>query len=664
MKVPSPIERYSLSSCDLYRTFPSLNQASFTGPLDSPHPELLKCDPSGGVSIDLDLISGNSTEQDDDALLLKNRSNLTAFEQLEQHWEEINAAPQPPMLLESRSNLTALQQHWNESNHTGLTIAAWFTPSLTLYDDAQPIFTIGGKVPFDLSSGDVPPGCPGHDFQIYQQRMNVLVSYSNSEAECSYIGQTDIRRLRAIPTHIAVTIDSNDSNFYVNGESLFMGNTIWFDTTLQHWNMTTSSLQLFTAYTSKLMFGGAIHQIDIFDQFLMASQIAALHEEGIISVPPSEIKVAAKADEASNRLHQYAADSLSLNLGSWNTSSTVLMLEVELLSLPQHGIVTLDSVEVTANSRFPVAMGSSSIALDYKLKTSDYFNVPAVNAYNEDLHLGSESFNFRVLAFNAKSELIAKSPTVAQNVHVVHINHPGTLTVPDEAFLDVFDPTLAVVTGIDFADPLDYNMDRVRVDLWAEHGQLSLQPAYRPLANFDSRCHVDASKWQCVGDGIMDQNMTFLAIPNDIPFILRNLGYQSLSPGTMDKITIRVSDGSGGMCLDETEHAQYHDLLGNTFTSIRDECFQIQAVVGVPGYEINDPVNPNNKTGSGGGIFDLSFLSVADLLFWGLIISIVVACVSCFRGLLRCFASGRAVEVDDNSVSENVCKETPAADAV
>jgi hypothetical protein len=32
--------------------------------------------------------------------------------------------------------------------------------------------------------------------------------------------------------------------------------------------------------------------------------------------------------------------------------------------------------------------------------------------------------------------------------------------------------------------------------------------------------------------------------------------------------------------------------------------------------------------------------------------------------LLRCFASGRAVEVDDNSVSENVCKETPAADAV
>ena len=627
MAAPSPLERYSLTACDIFRTFPSLSEASYAGSLISLHPELLKCNPSGGVSIDFDLVADvqgkGSTEE---------------------------KAQAPMVLLESQSTLTDLQNRLIEGiNSTGFTVAAWFTPTLELNGNIEPIFTIGGKahtptITPDDYSYSFTAGCAGYDFQIAEFEKSILISYTEGgpTRSCRFLRTFDLTE--AVPTHVAVAFDLHSTNIYVNGKAMIVGVPNLFDVTLQHWNTTESSLQLFTAYSSENMFQGAIHQIDLFDQYVQASQVTALHQEGVIYVQSPEIKVAAKVDEI--RIRQDATEPVLLGLGSWNSTSTVFKLQVELLSLPQHGVLTLDSAPVTAKSRFPIAMNASSISLDYTLTSPDYFNVPAVNAYDQDLRLGSESFKFRVLAFDAKDELIATSLTVIQPVHVVHVNHPGVLSVPQDSVLDVIYPTMATVKGIKFADPLDFNMDRVRVDLWVEHGQLSLLPAYLPLADFDSCSQRDG--WQCVGDGLEDQRMTFLAIPGDIPFILRSLGYQSLSPGTADEISIRVSDGSGGLCLSENEHAQYQDDFGNVFTSIRDECFQMQALVRYPGFGTVDMANPNKK--GSGGIFGSGFLSTADLLFWALLIVIVAGCALGCRRLYRCLARGIIVEVDDDSV--------------
>lgn len=670
MTTSSPIERYSLTSCDIFRTFPSLSEFSYLGSLLSSHPELLKCDTCGGVRVDLKVL---------------------LISQQKVH-------PPPPVLLATPSTLANLQEHMLEINATGFAAAAWFTPSLKNRAPIQPIVTIGGKKPPNLLDDLVTPGCPGYDFQIAQFQGSILVSFTDGDParNCIYIRAYDAPLTNVtVPTHVAVTIDSHFTYIYVNGNAVVAGAPNMFDPTLQHWsNMTPSALQLFTTSASNNTFQGAIHQVDMFDRCLNASQVVAVHQQGIIYVQPSKITVTAKVDKVSNVIRQDSTEPLSLNLASWNTTKTVFKLVVKVITLPKHGILSFNrsaAVNLTAESRVPIAMNSSTVVLEYKLNSTEYFNVPTVNAYNEDLHLEPESFQFRVLALNAKSKVIAMSAVVTQYVHVIHVNHPGVLSAPAEAILDVVDPTMAIVTGTDYSDPLDCNMDRVRVDLWAEHGELSLHPAFVTLADFNS-CRLrgddatSSSWWQCTGDGIQDRNMTFVAVPSDIPFILRNLTYRQnnsvLSSTTTntkttagggitidDTITVRVLDGSGGMCLDEAEHIKYQARFNNTvtFTSIRDGCFQQQAVVRVFGSAMNNTVNPNKNScgdGGGGGIFGSDFLSLASLLFWGLVIVFIAGCALLCCRIFRCIARGKAVEVDDNSICENVCEESRVAGEV
>jgi len=666
----TPLERYPLTFCGPSLVIPSLNEASLSGPLASSHPEQLRCGVSDGMSLNLD---------------------------------SIDPAAELPR-FESTNSLSDLQNHFTNSRPSGLTIAAWITPDATEARVVmQPIVTFGSKMPVALEDRLLPgAGCPGYEFRLAQFRKNILVSYTDNDPArtCRYLLEQNVQ-LTDVLTHVTITFDSFYTNVYINGVPVIVGAPNNFDVTLQNWNLTNASLQLFSDYTSGVVFEGSIHQVDIFDQYLDETQVGAVYDEGVVrgvategptgtqqpisgaastnpslqpstspshkpsaspsrepsaspSADPTEVHVLAKGHDNDVIIRQDATDPLPIILGSLNTTSSVFQLEVEILSLPRHGFLMHDSFDVVSNSRFSIAKGTSEVSFRYKLKSADYFNAPAVNAYGRDLSLDSEFFEFRVNAYDSKSELVATSTTLTQSVTVLHVNHPPNLSAPEEAVLDIVDKSHATVTGVDFSDPLDFNLDRVRVDIWANEGELTLVPGNRFRADFDSCLHQEGlMPWQC--DGIRDRNMTFFAIPDDVLLLLGKLAYNSLNPGSGDEITIRVSDGAGGTCLDETEHIEYGMLMGNTLTSVRDGCFQVEARIRVPGYDIDPFTQSDNKTSS--GLFGLDFLEIPDLLFYGLLISLIVACACCLRRIPSCLARGSAVEVDDNSISKNVCEE-------
>jgi len=666
---PSPLELYAFTSCDLYRTVHSLTNTLLVGDLTSPRPELLACDASGGMSVE------DPTEE--------------------------SSSP----YLESQYTLGSLQQHFNDTDPSGLTIALWITPALTTTTTMthhQPILTLGSKVlhtvlPDDLSSTT---GCPGYDFQLVQIYDEVLVSYTDGDParSCRYRQVPYVTLPENETIHVAVTFDTSRTYIYMNSiGGRVLGPPNSFDTTLQHWNLADSSLQLFAAYASEVVFRGAIHQLDLFDQFLEGPQIAAVYEEGVSHDVASQeqVVVLATPQKHGNIIRQDArpATPLTLRLGSSNVTSAVLQLQVELLSLPRHGrLWTIADDELSAavevltnNTRFPLALGESAVSVHYELTSNTssedtydyfkYFNQPTVNAYGENLLLDPESFDFRVLAYDKNAQLLATSPSVQQNVYVVHVNHPPILlSVPEEAILDVVDPSNAFVVGIDFADdPRDRNLDRVRVDVWtsssgAGGGELSLPQPFLPYADFESCRHRNWSSWQCVGDGNRDRSMTFVAFPDMIPLILHHLEYYSSSSDDSDEITIRVSDGAGGMCLEDAEHLQFQQQQQQqqqqssslwrdddhhhhyNFTSIRDHCFQIEATVSVPSYSYNDTdtSGPSCK-----GLFGVCFLIWQKFLGLGVAMLIVIAMVKCFwcffpSWLARKMARGTAIDVDDD----------------
>jgi hypothetical protein len=336
-------------------------------------------------------------------------------------------------------------------------------------------------------------------------------------------------------------------------------------------------------------------------------------------------------------IRQDSDDTITLELGGWNDTTSILKLGVQVTSLPVHGVLSIvtdsDKQDILKDQVIPLPLGLNEVEVKYKLTSTSYFNVPTIAADGTDLGLEPESVQFRLVALNADSEVAEVSPTVTQYVTVVHVNHRPVLNTPEEAVLGVADPSKAGIFDIDFDDPSDFNLDRVRVDVWANHGKLTLIQEYRIYADFDCR-QGDATAWKCAGDGSGDRNMTFVAIPDNIPFILRNLAYDNLKPGTKDEVVIRISDGSGGMCLSEEEHVSYGQSLGNTFTSVRSECFQVQGTIKVPEYDA-DSGTGNDEDGK------LNFW--VRLVFWTLFSVLMFVCFCWGRKIPSCLARGQAV---------------------
>jgi hypothetical protein len=447
------------------------------------------------------------------------------------------------------------------------------------------------------------------------------------------------------------------TNVYLNGKGVKLRAPNFFDATWNNWK--NSTLQLFGTKSSNVYFQGFIRQVDIFDRALNMTQVIELNARGVTyNVTFPEIHVLARAPSHPIVIRQDAVHATtSIQLGSFNKTTSILKLFVEILTLPKHGHLLFQNVPLTSRTRWPIPFGNSSVLCSYKLSSSNstYFNVPKYNAWGKDLRLEAENFEFRVVALldqdddaTKKEEevVVATSTSMVLPVYVVHVNRsPGLLTAPKEAIVDVIDPGLATVPNIDFVVVGDdFNLDRVRVDVAAETGFLTLLPAYQPLANFSCRF--------CQGDGVKDGHMTFLAVPSDIRLILRNLQYTASRPSitnsSQDFITVQIFDGSGGDCLNETDHVEFGASIGNDlFTSIRDSCFQREVQIRVPLRSNRENQGTNKKKSS--GIFGQEYLDAPDLIGYGLLIALLAALAMCLRRFVRCLLRGKAVDPDNHS---------------
>ena len=255
-------------------------------------------------------------------------------------------------------------------------------------------------------------------------------------------------------------------------------------------------------------------------------------------------------------------------------------------------------------------------------------------------------------------EIIHYSDPVKFSVHVLHVNHKPTLSAPNATIQmpsntnnnnNPLTTPLHVVTG-DFtvSDPFDFDLDRVRIDVSCQAGQLTLNPTYRYLADFDSCRHRSLSNWQCTGTGAQDRRLIFLALPTDVHLILHNLQYQAFAPGTADVIHVRVFDGMSAPeddsplgCLYKSEHDAYSvGSLGNRFTTIHRECWTLEANIPIRPYIEENPKGDDDASRA-----DV----IKEFVMLG-VVMVSVVCCSCgwCRGLLAsCLARGRDIEVDN-----------------
>ena len=248
----TPIERYSLTRCNLDRTVHSSIVPSVTGSLLSLRPEQLACAPSSGMNVTIN----------DEFGILANSSTT-----------------QYPPFLESEA-LKALQDSLTNST-LGFALAAWFTPALEI-DAAemyqmQPLITFGSQATGNTSEVIDGPGCPGYVLQIAQFQRKIHISYLDGDLgrSCRYLRVDNFNLLNWVGKmiHLALTFDSVYTNIYVNGIGRVLGARNVFDPSLKHWNMEESSIQLFSAYSSEYIFGGSILQVDLFSKVLDAAEI-------------------------------------------------------------------------------------------------------------------------------------------------------------------------------------------------------------------------------------------------------------------------------------------------------------------------------------------------------------------------------------------------------
>jgi hypothetical protein len=284
------------------------------------------------------------------------------------------------------------------------------------------------------------------------------------------------------------------------------------------------------------------------------------------------------------------------------------------------------------------------------------------------------------------------SEPIQQELAIVHVNHPPSLVVPAHARIvpQEEQPTnttgigarpIALLEGVTLKDP-DQNMDRVRVDLWALYGTLTLSDEGLELANFDCPATTTTTtsnsivSWQCFGTGMANRNMTFLAEPDDVSSLLSHLQYNAFSWDQTDEIGVRIFDGAEGPCISEEEHQRTtfttndnflleledtttttttHSNKGLLYHTIREDCFMIETSIPVPGVPRPDADADAATTLHDDGkslvnsLLDVKDFGIADAIFWSvLVILLVCGCCGC-RFCIRCIrVRGRKVYPENN----------------
>lgn len=626
MMTLTPIALYVFTSCSYYMDYISMTSGnSIFGTLTASNSTNLHCDSTSGIQV-------KTTESTD---IVRLESKLT--------------------LLSMKNAIDSL------ATKTGIAIGIWIIPLDTRNTsgifEPQPIITLGGQ---GLSSNETTgSNCLGSSFQIAQYDSQVLISYLDNDATQScriLLVPSEYSLVPDVLVHIVVSFDTimNTTNIYMNGKGIVIGAPNYLDPMFSNWE-SNSTLQIFSNYESTLYFDGSIQQLEIFDHSLHEDQILNIYDNGVIKIKPPKINLVAGSSIEEDLLiyiPQGSNETVPFHLGGMNKSSALLKLAIDFLVLPTYGILMLDngtnnmSTAIAANKMIPISDGEFGVAFKYELSSSDYFNCPSTDVNGVNLNRNDEVILYRIVQLDSDGvEIIVSSQVVSSKIVVVHVNHPSQLSVPDEAIVDVLDPTKATIVDIIVSDPMDYSINRVRVDIQTNGGLVSLNQMYRYKADFISCQNRSYSSWQCFGDGIDDRKMTFIAIPDEITLILHNLLYKRVKSSFDDVIQTVIYDGIGKMCLDEKELRTTIDNDDNVCdykkfrTTKNSECFMQNATIRVPGYQMKN--NGGNSQADGIIPGAGSFFTVANLLFWGLAFMFVLlllclcrrCCRSCIRGI-------------------------------
>jgi hypothetical protein len=368
-------------------------------------------------------------------------------------------------------------------------------------------------------------------------------------------------------------------NVYLNGEAIIEESHTHFMTNLTTWD-SNSTLQLLSNKFTEHSFIGTLNQVSIYDEALDKDQIALAYSEELLgrqqAITERKPLYLVASTEPVDVIQGYLS---LLTIGGMNRSTLEYSVQVEITALPKFGDILSDKGPVAdPGERITINGGSEKASLFYQSWSDSYFNSPGSSYSGKDLHLSPEAFEYRLVAVNTDGVLLGWSDSVTQKINVRHVNQPPTLVVSQQAtFFNqsglAEDSPLAFIENVELKDP-DQNIDRVRVDIWTFNGTLEIQ-SHAELADFDS-CRTRSS-WQCQGKGsVMGNavgNITFLAEPDDVSFLLSSLIYIGLEWDQEDIIVIRIYDGSGGGCLKENEHK---------YDSIHDGCYKIFSTISVP----------------------------------------------------------------------------------
>jgi hypothetical protein len=553
-------------------------------------------------------------------------------------------------MIQSQGTLAKFQQEF--TNAGGLSIAVRAESGRS--GRTAPILTLGRSLR-DQSDTDIESsptqGCPGYYFRLQQtidwMKMGVFftLSFTDQDSKC----QTVVLSENAFvlqPYHFVVSFGESSTQVYIDGR-LMTARTLeerdLFGSTVDVRNWTdaaSSTLQLFASYLEGDIFSGKLEQVDLFRDALTAEQVGSLYVRGpgnrkdmniVETMPPVVVPVDPNEEDKATYNPWYnvtdrediVAESVVIPQGTMHyvyielpldqpsTASVPLGIEITAISgefhahryengTGNHSLVELNEVLL-------VGENETGVTLLYGLNADESldFNSPKFNAYGTLLEGRNESIVFRTVRIGTNYS----SPTTVIPIERTHMNHGlPNLTVPTTATLNATEPLQATVHGITVVDhALDFNINRVRVDVWSNGGTISLNPLYLDMADFScpNRTQIvseDAEiddTWQCMGDGHENQRMTFVAIPDDITFILDTMRHETFREfaGQASEVVIRIFDGVDGQCLTDAEHRSYFPYASAYYAeSAPEQCLMQYATIFVPGYDIHVNATQGNAT--------------------------------------------------------------------
>jgi Concanavalin A-like lectin/glucanases superfamily len=534
-------------------------------------------------------------------------------------------------MMESNATIGAFQQKFSEVG--SFSIAIWLIPGYDFMGDARPFMTIGET----QYNPYVQQQCQGFDFRLLQSGSFLYATFTDSLTYCEQAFLQLVPLKREL-THLVFTFGNTSFQVYNNGHPAYPEGLLYKTIDVRNWNRGGgNTLQFFANHQDDATFQGDLIQVDLFNRTLSELEVGALFTHGVGNMADlvEEVDVgkngtdAADDDDSNNddgtksvfRLVAKEPEPIVLpqnstpqriNLVGYNKSTDILKLAVQVTKLPSHGILyATDNTKIALDQVFSLALGAAGINVTYALNNDQYFNTPKFNAHGMDLHMSAETFEFRTVSFHPLStDINLVSETIVVPVYVTHINHGlPTATIPTVATLNPKDPSKAFVPGITVTDhQLDFNIDRLRVDVWIEDGMVTLNPLYVHLADFASCLDRPIfGGWQCYGDGTYDRRMTFYAIPEDLTLILNNMVFESFYPRSRGgEIAIRIYDGVDEQCPRAKELLTYYPYNESTaenpiyLTEHFSQCFLTAATVRVPAYG-EAPVTPSEGSDTSGG---------------------------------------------------------------